>query len=212
MNHFIFIYTSLQTQINRSTFFGIQQIVTFILSIVHAKVFTNKLCSRMYLHAQVSSSHRIQKIETNWEILTKACLYRFTQQFSRFQQHQIHRRQFKAYTVHFKIKTVFLGNTIETPTIILLFRIQPAHLFHPLSTPRSRIKERNHTERSLNRFFYTLEKSFLINQPRLIGNMSIQPEVYPAEQTFFIPIKYSPIVEIASLILQRYSIFTIIHS
>ena len=58
-NHVIFINTILQTKIDRSSFFSIQQIIAFVLSIIHTKVFTDKLCGRMHLYTQISTTYRI---------------------------------------------------------------------------------------------------------------------------------------------------------
>jgi hypothetical protein len=212
VDHRFFINARFHSQINYGIFFRIYHVVTFILCIVHTETITDKLSGRMHLQTQITSAHRIQKVETNREVFSKACLHRFTKQLFTFQQNQIDRRKFEAHSVHLKIEAVFFGHTVKAPAEIFAFTIQIANLFHPLTTPGSRIEERNYPERCVHRCLYPFKESILINHLRCPGHMGVNPEFYPVKQSFLIPITYSPIVEIPSLVLQRNSIVPIVYT
>ena len=211
-DHRFFVHSCLHSQINYGIFFRVYHVVTFILRVVHTEAVTDKLSSRMHLQTQITSAHRIQKVETDGEVFSKACFHRFTKQLFTFQQNQINRRQFKAHSVHLKIKAVFFGHTVKAPAEIFAFTIQVANFFHPLTTPGSRIEERNYPERCVHRCLYPFKESILINHLRCPGHMGVNPEFYPVKQSFLIPITYSPIIEIASLVLQRNSIVPIVYT
>ena len=212
IDHRFFINARFHSQINYGIFFRIYHVVTFILCIVHTETITDKLSGRMHLQTQITSTYRIQKVETDGEVFSKACFHRFTKQLFTFQQNQINRRQFKAHSVHLKIKAVFFGHTVKAPAEIFAFTIQVANFFHPLTTPGSRIEERNYPERCVHRCLYPFKESILINHLRCPGHMGVNPEFYPVKQSFLIPITYSPIVEIPSLVLQRNSIVPIVYT
>ena len=145
--HLLTVRSVPDTQIDNSVFLRIQQIITFVLCVEHPEILMYKLSCGMYLQAQIPSAHCVQEVETDRKLLPEPCLNRLAQQLLTFQQNQIHRRQFKTNSVHFKIKTVFFRYTIKTPSVIRHVRIQVADRLHPLSAPRSLVKIRNHTER-----------------------------------------------------------------
>ena len=211
INHFIRIYTCLQAEEYSSTFFCIQQIVTFVLSIVDTECITDILCSRMYLQTQVASLHRIEEVETDREVLTKASFYRSTQQISCLIEYQIVCRHFKQFTLYLKIQAVFLRNTVETPSEICPRTIQIAHFLHPLSTPRCRIEEWYYTERTMCCFFKTFTQSFSFNHLRLSADSCIQPIVGYRQQSLFQVVTNYPVYKITSLVLIRRSFFTIMY-
>ena len=211
VDHRFFINARFHSQINYGIFFRIYHVVTFILCIVHTETITDKLSGRMHLQTQITSTYRIQKIETDGEVFSKACFHRFAKQLFTFQQNQIDRRKFEAHSVHLKIKAVFFGHTVKAPTKIFAFTIQVANFFHPLTTPGSRIEERNYPERRVHRCLYPFKESILINHLRCSGHMGVNPEFYPVKQSFLIPITHSPIVEIPSLVLQRNGIVPIVY-
>ena len=131
VDHRFFINARFHSQINYGIFFRIYHVVTFILCIVHTETITDKLSGRMHLQTQITSAHRIQKVETDGEVFSKACFHRFTKQLFTFQQNQIDRRKFEAHSVHLKIEAVFFGHTVKAPAKIFAFTIQVANFFHP---------------------------------------------------------------------------------
>ena len=182
------------------------------MCIPHTEVFADELGSRMHLQTQVTSTHGIQEVETNREVLTEACFYRFAKQVLALQQNQVYRRYFETHTVHFKIKAVFFRHTVEAPAIVIISTIQVAHFLHPLSAPWSRVEERNHTERSLDSFFNAPEEGFLINHLRFSSDVGIDPELNLVEQSVLVFITDSPVIKIASLVLNRNGIVTIVYT
>ena len=86
VDHRFFINARFHSQINYGIFFRIYHVVTFILCIVHTETITDKLSGRMHLQTQITSTYRIQKVETDGEVFSKACFHRFTKQLFTFQQ------------------------------------------------------------------------------------------------------------------------------
>ena len=72
------------------------------------------------------------------------------------------------------------------------------------------VKERHDPERSLHRLLYSFHKCGSICHLRLAGNMSIDPERHSAEKRILVHITDPPVIEIASLVLERWSFVMIV--
>ncbi len=76
-------------QINFRTRLGLQQVITFVLGVVHAKVLLNIFGKRMDLEAKILPADGIEKIKTDRKFRAKAGVDFFAQQRARVEQYQI---------------------------------------------------------------------------------------------------------------------------
>jgi len=180
-DHLILVDTRLQSQVYRGILLRINQIVTLILRIVHAELLTDELCGGVHLHAQVTSAHGIEQVETNGEVLSKACLHGLTQQLSRFEQHQVDRRDLKVSSLHVQEEAVLFWHTIEAPSVVRLIRFQGADLFHPLSAPGCRVEEGHYPEGCFHGLFQPPYEGITADHLWQTGDMGIDPVIDPGQ-------------------------------
>ena len=76
INHLFRFDPLFHPQIHGSIFCRIQHIIAFVLRVVHTELFLYILCQRMYLQTQISSLHRIEKVETDRKLVTETAIYR----------------------------------------------------------------------------------------------------------------------------------------
>ena len=200
-NHLFRAHSTFQTKIHRSIRFRIEQIVTLILSIIYAECISYILSGRMHLQTQIATTHGIEKIETYGEILSEPGFDRSTQQLTCLTEHQIIGRHLINHTVDIKIQTIFFRHTIKTPSEIRHILIQVTHLFHPLTAPWRRIKERHYTKRFGCRKLHSLIECNPVYHLRIIFYGSVQPIIHLVHHTFLLIITDKPIKEIPSLIM-----------
>lgn len=181
----------------------IEQVVALVLRIAHAEVFADELGRRMDLKAQVPAAHRIQKIETDGEILAEARLDRLAEQRTRPEQNQVDRWKLEQLSAYPEIEAVLLRHAVEAPPVIGLRGVQLADLLHPLSAPGGRVEERNHPERARHRLLDSSQEGIPVDELRPVGAMGVQPVVDPVEEAILVAVADSPVVEIAALVLQR---------
>ena len=83
-----------QIHIGVGFFHRVQNVVAFVLRVVHSELVLNVLRQRMHLQAQILAVHGVQHIEADREFLAKAGVYLVAQQGHRLGKHQIDRRGF----------------------------------------------------------------------------------------------------------------------
>src|SRR5258708_30554495 len=63
--HSLSIDSLLQAEINGPILASVQQVVTFILRVIHSELLANVFCTRMDLQGKVSAAHRVEEIRTD---------------------------------------------------------------------------------------------------------------------------------------------------
>src|SRR5439155_15897056 len=76
--HCLAINSFFQPKIDRAVIASIEQVVTFILRIVHSKLLANVFCARMDLQREIPSAHRIQEIKTDRKLSAKSVVNVFS--------------------------------------------------------------------------------------------------------------------------------------
>ena len=94
LNHNVAISSGLQSQIYTAAFARIEQVITFVLGVVHSELLANVFRPRMHLQRQISSAHGIEKVEADGEFGAEARKYIFSEQFERVKKGEINRGQF----------------------------------------------------------------------------------------------------------------------
>src|SRR6266536_5160250 len=116
--HCVSIDMALSAKIDISVLAGLEQIVAFVLRVLHPELLTDELCFRMNLQGEVSTSHCVEEIETNRELSSESRKHRVAQQLSWIEKGEVHGRNLDACPPERKQQTVFLGYTVETPRIV----------------------------------------------------------------------------------------------
>src|SRR5581483_1909828 len=149
--HLLLINSFLQTQINAGSGLGVQQIIAFVLRVMHSEFVLDVFGERMHLQRQIASTHRVEEVEANWELCAKPRMDRFPKKLLWMQKHQINRRNLDAMRAETQNNTVLLGNTVEAPGMIRRILRQIAYLLHPVPTPRAWIEVGNHAKWTVHR-------------------------------------------------------------
>ncbi len=71
-DHCLSIDSLLQAEINGAILASVQQVVAFILRVIHSELLANVFCTRMDLQGKVSSAHRVEEIKTDRKLRAKS--------------------------------------------------------------------------------------------------------------------------------------------
>jgi len=213
VNHRISVNTFLQTEIHHGILAGIKQIIAFILRIMYAEILMGELIGGMYLQTEIASTHSVKEIKAYGKLLSEARLNLLTKQLPALYEDHILGRQLHLHAAYIEKHTVFFRHTVETPSIIGHFAIEIAHIFHPLTAPRSWIKERNNPEWSCHGTLHTFKKHIMRDHLHLC-RIGVKPIIYPSRlYKFQLNIVTDvPIIEVASLVLHRRTVVPIVNS
>ena len=80
LHHGLTIYAGFGAQIHRSVFSGIEVIIRLVLRVMHPEMLLNVFSQWMHLEGKIPSFDRIEKIETNRELISKACMHLLAKQ------------------------------------------------------------------------------------------------------------------------------------
>ena len=200
-HHLLRVHSRFEAEEYGGSLFGIKQIVALVLSVNHAKRIADILRGGVFLQAEVAATHRVEEVETDGEVYAEACLYRRTQQAARLRDDQVLGRYLETHSIYREVKAVFLRHTVETPSVVGHFGIQPANLLHPLSAPRGRIEEGNQTKRSTCRLLQGATQSVPCNHLGLLWQRGIEPIVHLVDNLSFQIIAYYPVYKVSTFVL-----------
>src|ERR1017187_7444890 len=85
----------LQTEIDGRVRAGVEQVITFVLRVVHAEMVLDVFGQRMHLERQMATAHRVEKIEADGKFIAESRVNRVTKQLAWLVKHQINRGNFK---------------------------------------------------------------------------------------------------------------------
>src|ERR1700730_3701788 len=155
-DHCFGVDTRLQTEIYASVRASIEQIVTLVLRVVHSEFAANVLCLWVHLEREVASTHRVEEVETDRELRSESGIDFLTEQFTWVEKHKIDGRDLNTSLSEPEKQTILFRNTIKTPCVIRHVFWKIAYFFHPMSSPRARIKVRNYAERVVSDFMQSI--------------------------------------------------------
>jgi len=96
-NHGTRVYSLFEAKVDMGVRLGIEHVVTFVLSVMHAKLFLNVLCQRVYLKGEVAPSHGVEEIKSNGKLSPKSSMYSLSEKALRFLKDKVNRRGFEIY-------------------------------------------------------------------------------------------------------------------
>src|SRR3546814_251386 len=135
-----FAYPFLKAQVNLRLGSRIKNIISLILCKVFTKMFFYIVASRMTLQREVSSAKRIQKIESDWELVTKTGS-RFSQNGFVILIHKKVETYFQQFSSAFQDNPILRSNELKRPGIVRFFLRQSIEmLLHPVTSPCASLK------------------------------------------------------------------------
>src|SRR5712664_3907438 len=140
------INTIAQSKIDSAIVPCIQQVVAFVLRVVHTKIVLDVFRERVDLQREIATAHGVQKIKADGKFRPKSGVYGFTKKFARMAEYKIDGGNFDACRTKTQEEAVFLRDTIKTPGMIGLVFRKIAHFFHPMAAPRAGVKVRDDSE------------------------------------------------------------------
>ena len=103
----------------------------------------------MNLKGKISAAHRVQKVEADGKFCPETSVDSISEKFSRVSENQIDRGNLDSFRAETEKKTILFRYTIKAPGVVRLTLWEIANFFHPVASPRSRVKIRNDSERSI---------------------------------------------------------------
>ncbi|MNY13674.1 hypothetical protein D3C86_1468210 [compost metagenome] len=144
---------------------------------MHAELLLDIFGQRMHLQTKVLPLYRIEEIEADGELGTKTGVNPLTQQRPGLTEHQVLRRDLDPDRTKPEIETVLLRHTVKTPGIVGGRWVEIAHLFHPLTTPHTGVKEGHYPKRLARRLMQCGMQCLPGHQCRLALDIGIEQEV-----------------------------------
>ena len=81
-----------QAQINAGVRPGIEQVVAFVLRVVHPEMLLDVFGERMHLERKIAAAHRVEEVEPDGKLIAEPRVDRFAEQRARLVEDQIERR------------------------------------------------------------------------------------------------------------------------
>ena len=192
-----------QIDMRVGVFHRVEDVVAFVLRVVHPERVLNVLGQRMHLQAQVSAADGVQKVKANREFRAEARVNLVTQERFRFLMHQIDGGCFHNDAVHIQQEAVFLRHTIEAPCVIGLFRGKPADGLHPLPAPNAGVEIRRNAEGLRDRLFERIAVAVAGHHAGRLGVVGVQQVVNMRMQRPLMAVEDAPFDEVAALIFAQ---------
>ena len=159
-----------------------QDVIAFVLRIVHAEVLLDIFRQRMNLQGKVSSLHGIQKIETDGELGTETPVHPLSQELMGMGQDQIDTGKDQAGVPDGEAEAVFLGNTVKAPGQVTGFCRYPQSAAEPLPAPYARVEIRLCPEGAADSQVQRMAIRLSRDHFRIAGLIRVHHQVNPGEQ------------------------------
>src|SRR5271168_2318297 len=201
--HRFAVHALFQTQVDSAVFFGVEQVIAFILRVMHPEFFLDVFGEGMDLKRQIPAIPSVEKIEANGKFRAKAAMDGVAEQFTRMTENEIDRGALDPAVAETENQAVFFRDAIEAPREILSFAVQIANFLHPLTAPRPGIKKGNYSKRAARCGVEAGQKHLPCHHLRSVAFVCIEVEIETLEQLLFKAVGGAPVDEECTLVFQR---------